>query len=191
LTLSAQSMLLDVAFAVCTALDRAGVAAVMVGGSAATFYVPDRYQSLDVDLVLEFGHVAAEVNDALASIGFMRAPEGHFTHEDAKVPYTVEFPAGPLSIGSARIETWNTVRRAEEVLNVLWAYDAMRDRFMHFYAWGDVSAYGVALAIGRAQAQHIDWEAFEAWAEHEASLDSAYDRRRLDRFLRELRKPVR
>jgi len=37
--------LTDVAFAACTALDRAGEVAVLCGGSAATYYAPEAYQS--------------------------------------------------------------------------------------------------------------------------------------------------
>ena len=44
----------DVAFEVGTALDAAGVHAVLCGGSAATFYAPNVYQSEDLDFVLAF-----------------------------------------------------------------------------------------------------------------------------------------
>jgi len=53
--LSPDATLIDVAFAVCTALDHAGERALLVGGSAATFYAPDAYQSSDCDFILALG----------------------------------------------------------------------------------------------------------------------------------------
>jgi hypothetical protein len=50
--LDPSATLTDVAFAVCSALDRIGERAVLCGGSAATYYAPDAYQSRDLDFVL-------------------------------------------------------------------------------------------------------------------------------------------
>lgn len=49
------SSLDDVAFAACTALDEAGIRAVLTGGSAAVHYAPETMQSYDADFVLYFG----------------------------------------------------------------------------------------------------------------------------------------
>ncbi len=46
------SALISVAFEVCTALEAAGTTAVLTGGSAATFYAPEAYQSVDIDFVI-------------------------------------------------------------------------------------------------------------------------------------------
>ena len=51
--ITADSGLVEVAFAVCTALARAGVTAVLSGGGAATFYAPEAIQSYDLDFILE------------------------------------------------------------------------------------------------------------------------------------------
>jgi len=44
--------LVDVCFAVCTALDNVGTTVVLSGGSAATYYAPQAYQSRDADFVI-------------------------------------------------------------------------------------------------------------------------------------------
>ena len=54
----------EVAFAVGTALERERVLAVLCGGSAATFYAPDVYQSEDLDFVLTFDTDGALVKSA-------------------------------------------------------------------------------------------------------------------------------
>lgn len=50
--ITASSTIVDVAFAVCTALERAKIIAVLTGGSAATYYAPEAYQSRDLDFVI-------------------------------------------------------------------------------------------------------------------------------------------
>ena len=63
--LDASSTLTDVAFGVCTALERADERAVLCGGSAATFYAPEAYESRDLDFILRFGGRAKTVDEAL------------------------------------------------------------------------------------------------------------------------------
>ena len=182
MSLGRGASLADVAFSVCTALDRAGIEAVLTGGSAATYYVPAIYQSEDADFVLRYGTGLHDVSSALAAIGFHRRPSGDFDHP--LVRYTVEFPAGPLAIGSDLITTWAVERRGDEVLNVLTPTDVVRDRFLHFYAWSDLSAYTAAVEIARALHDRVDWALFESWATRESEADRSYDPRRLHRFLR-------
>ena len=71
------STLVDVAFAICTALDRAGVRAVLVGGSAATFYA-GAYQSYDIDFVLTSNPLGAKTREAVEALGF-RLDGSHYT----------------------------------------------------------------------------------------------------------------
>lgn len=183
MTLDERSSLTDVAFAACTALFRAGVEAVLVGGSAAAYYAPAALQSFDADFVLRYGSSARAVIDALESIGFRRRASGDFAHE--QTPYTVEFPAGPMMIGSDLVTGWATERRGDEILFVYTPTDVVRDRFLHHYAWPDVSAYQAAVRVARALHDRIDWDTFTAWARREAANDRSYDVRELERFLRE------
>jgi hypothetical protein len=188
LSLERGASLSDVAFAVCTALNDADILAVLTGGSAATFYVPTVYQSADADFVLRYGSDGKGVSAALEAIGFKRRAAGDYDHP--RVQYTVEFPAGPLAIGSDLITSWRTERRGDEVLHVLSPTDVVRDRFLHFYAWSDPSAYVSAATIGRAMYDLVDWAIFEDWARREAAADHTYDERRLERFLRDVRRRV-
>lgn len=132
--LDSSATLTDVAFAACTALDGAGEVAVLCGGSAATYYAPDAYQSRDLDFVLRFAARARVVDDALRPLGYVRAPEG--LYRNPRVVYTIEFPAGPLAIGSETITAYATERRGKLLLHVYTPADVVRDRFMHYWAWG-------------------------------------------------------
>jgi hypothetical protein len=133
-----KSSLDDVAFAVCSVLDRSGIAASLTGGSAAAHYAPTVVPSYDADFILPFGPSGGET-DALASIGYVRTPNHYYEHP--RSAYTVEFPVGPLMIGSDLVNAWETEQRFEEILHVLAPTDCVRDRFMAFYAWGDCTQF--------------------------------------------------
>lgn len=182
--LTGSASLVDVAFAVCTALDRAGTIAVLTGGSAATYYVPERYQSLDVDFVLRAVPQRHVVDEAMAVLGFSLAPSGMYEHPDLTI--TVEFPRGPMGIGRDIITTWSTERRNDELLYVNTVTDCVRDRFMHFWAWNDRSALDAALAVAGRHREAFDAIAFRKWTEAERSADSSYPQEKVDEFLRRL-----
>ena len=186
--LEPSATLTDVGFAVCTALEHAGEHGVLCGGSAATYYAPEAYQSRDLDFVLRFGARAKDVDDALRPLGYVRAPEGLYRHPE--IPYTVEFPKGPLAIGSETVTTYVTARRGELLLHVYSPTDVVRDRFMHFWAWGDQNALRVATDVAAAQAAAIDVASIEAWTDRELRDAPVYDRGRRDHFLAELRRAL-
>jgi hypothetical protein len=182
--LTSAASLIDVAFAVCTALDRAGTVGVLTGGSAATYYVPERYQSLDVDFILRIVPQKGVVDEVMSSLGYHPAPSGMYEHPDVAI--TVEFPRGPIGIGRDLIQTWATERRGGELLHVLTITDCMRDRFMHFWAWNDRSALELALAVAQRHRSRFDADAFRAWAKAERAADNSYPQEKVDEFLRRL-----
>jgi hypothetical protein len=183
-SLDANATLTDVAFAVCTALERAGERAVLCGGSAATFYAPEMYESRDLDFVLQFGARATTIDAALHQLGYIRAPETLYRHPETR--FTVEFPAGPLAIGSETITKYATERRGDLLLHVYTPTDVVRDRFMHYWAWGDQRALRVALDVAATCASTIDTASIRAWTDRELRDAPVYDRARRDHFLVEL-----
>jgi hypothetical protein len=155
----------DLCFEVCTALDAAGARAVLTGGSAATFYAPNVYQSYDVDFVITFGN-SSDAADELKRLGFLREND---MYRRPGTKYTVEFPAGPLAIGSEYITDYATIRRDDRVLYVLHAVDCVRDRLLWYYFDNDFSA--LAAAVGVAQAHAIDMQYLRDWSEREGDLE--------------------
>lgn len=161
--IQAASSLTDVAFAVCTALDGKGFRAVLTGGSAATHYAPEAYQSGDLDFVLALRGSDGEA--ALTALGFVknadfyRHPRSHFL---------LEFPPGPLAVGEDLIKSWNTVRRGEELLHVLTPTDCCRDRLASYLFWNDFSGLEQAIAVFRARPHEVDLNVVEDWCRREA-----------------------
>lgn len=185
MTLAAGAGLAAVAFAVCSALERAGETAVLCGGSAAAYYAADRYASRDVDFVLHGAAARRTVDRALAQIGYERAAGGWW-YSHPLLPFTIDFPVGPLAIGREKITAWRTERRGDEILHLLAPLDVVRDRFLHYWAWGDEGALAVAVAVARRRAADVDLVAFRAWTEREMRADGSYGPSEIGRFLRAL-----
>jgi hypothetical protein len=157
MAISAQSSLTDVCFEVCTALHRAGITAVLTGGSAATFYAPDAYQPRDADFIIALR--ARDGARVLAALGY--AERGGI-YEHCENAYTLAFPRGPLAVGDDLIGAWETVRREDQVLHVLSRTDCVRDRLMWFYASNDRSA--LRAAIGVAGTGQVNRGLIKAWS---------------------------
>jgi hypothetical protein len=156
------STLTDVAFAVCTALERAGYCAVLTGGSAATYYAPEAYQSGDLDFILTIQGAGGE--SALAALGFERKAD-FYRHPSSH--FLLEFPKGPLAVGDDLITRWSTVRRDGEVLHVLSPTDSCRDRLASFLFWNDFSGLEQAIAVFRARSAEVDLGSIEGWCQRE------------------------
>lgn len=182
--LDSNAILVDVAFAVCTALDRAGMIAVLTGGSAATYYATDRYQSLDADFVFQCIPQQGVLDKALLPLGYTLTPSGMYEHP--QIRFTVEFPRGPLSIGRSIVTTWATERRGSELLHITSVTDCVRDRFMHFWAWNDRSALETALTVVALNGSSFDSSAFLRWTRAEQAADRSYEQEKVDEFMRRL-----
>lgn len=166
--ITARSSLPDIAFAVCTALDDAGITAVLTGGSAATFHAPDAYQSCDLDFVITLHANGGE--RALASLGYRREAD-YYVHEHS--PFPLEFPRGPLMVGDDLITAWSTMRRANQLAHVLTPTDCCRDRLAAFLFWNDFSGLEQALAVCHARPD-VDLAIVRDWCErarHAAKWD--------------------
>lgn len=154
------STLEDVCFEVCTALELAGIVAVLTGGSAATIYAPAVYQSRDADFVITL-HADGGAG-VLSRLGYVERG-GIYEHPHSR--YTIDFPRGPLAIGNDLITAWNTLRRGGQSLHILSRTDCVRDRLMWFYVYNDRSA--LAAALGVAASGAIDERLIRRWSERE------------------------
>ncbi|MDQ2681841.1 MAG: hypothetical protein M3Y21_12620 [Candidatus Eremiobacteraeota bacterium] len=166
MNISPKSSLIDVCFAVCTVLDRAGTKAVLTGGSAATYYAPHRYQSLDADFVIVMSLDTDSARAALSHLGFTEAG-GIYSHSQSR--YTLEFPPGPLAVGAEVIRNYDTVKRKSEILYILSRTDSVCDRLAGFYHWADRSALRTAINI--AFGGQIDLARIKRWSAAERSTE--------------------
>lgn len=179
MTLTAESTLPEVAVAVGSQLRQRGVTAVLTGGACVAVYTDGTYVSKDADFVIQGRTQQSTLDRALADLGFVRTGD-RYVHPHVR--FYVEFPPGPLAIGSdLAIHPVELVVGNETTL-ALSATDACRDRLAAFYHWHDRQS--LRLAVRLAQHQRVDLDAIRNWSRAEASLD------RFDEFLRELRRPA-
>lgn len=90
----------ELAAAVCTHLKQHGIFCVLSGGACVTIYSKNQYQSYDLDFI-ETGETDRKtLKGILAELGFFEERR-YFRHKDTE--YFLEFPAGPLAIGSERV----------------------------------------------------------------------------------------
>ncbi|HQQ76756.1 MAG TPA: hypothetical protein PLB01_05335 [Thermoanaerobaculia bacterium] len=174
--LSRRSTLRQVAAAVAGALHDAGISAVLTGGACATIYSEGAYQSEDLDLILLSSPTQKALDQAMAELGFSRRRD---FYEHPSSSFFVEFPRGPLSIGSDL-----SVKPAEMLIDgvrvtLLSATDSCRDRLAAFYHWRDRQGLQAAVAI--AARHDVDLERIRAWSEREAESTN------FEEFRRELR----
>lgn len=169
--IASTTSLRELAFIVCTVLEREGTTAVLSGGSAATIYSAEAYSSRDLDFVLTFG--GSNSSKPLSDLGYKL--RNHF-YEHPNTTFTLDFPPGPLMIGSDVDIEWDTLHDDEErVLHIIKPTDSVLDRLVAYVHWKEraslVSAATVAVAIG----DDLDWDRIESWCEHEGATAKIKD----------------
>ena len=161
-----ESPLGEVAFVVGTALDRAGIVAILTGAGAAAFHAPaSGAQSLD--FVIELYTPGCDAEQALFELGYERRGSVYFHDSN---PLVLGFPPGPLRNGSV----WETHRDGGNVLNVLSPTDSCLERLAEYAARGEESALRQAIAVARAQRACLDLERVRRWSRAADERETRY-----------------
>jgi len=162
--ITGKSTLGEICFEVADALNAYGILAVLAGGSAAAIYAPKTYSSHDADFVLNNDDPLDDVAAALKSTGFARDGRSRiFSHPDS--PYTVDFPKGPLGVGSDYVTEVSVLVRGSQQLRIVTPTDCVRDRLAHFYFWDDDTALNAA--VGVAAGHDVDLDVVRNWTVRE------------------------
>ncbi len=171
------STLREVALTVGAVLSEHQVRAVLTGGACVSIYTDGLYVSKDADFVIQSAPSGLQrrVDEALGSLGFVRDAD-RYVHD--LTPFFVEFPPGPLSIGSdLKIEPVE-LKIGNATALVLSATDSCRDRLAAFYFWGDRQSLDLAVAIARRH--DVNFRAIKRWSKNEGELQ------KYDEFRREV-----
>lgn len=148
--------------AVGDALRRDRIRAVLSGGACASLYAGGAYLSVDADFVLIRSCTQADLDRALAGLGFRRLRD-RYIHP--RIRYFLEFPPGPLAIGEdSRIRPVWRSRRGKRAL-ALSATDSCRDRLAAFYHWND--RHGLMAAVVIATRNRVAYAKIKAWSRRE------------------------
>jgi len=174
--ITARSSLRQVAAAVAKGLSTAGIQAVLTGGACATIYSGGEYQSEDLDLILQSSPTQKALDHAMASAGFVRHGDS-YDHPDVR--FFVEFPRGPLSIGSDLSIKPAELPIAGVRVVLLSATDSCRDRLAAFFHWKDRQSLRAAVAVAARHA--VDLEGIRSWSKGEGASQP------FEEFLQEVR----
>ena len=151
-------------------LRASGVNVILSGGACVSIYSGDRYVSLDLDFVNAFFAKRERIRSLMEEIGFKE--EGrHFIHPDTQ--YFVEFPPGPLAVGTEPVRQVNELKLATGILGLLSPTDCVKDRLLAYYHWDDEQCLHQAGLV--AESSEFDIEEIERWSEAEG-MRSKFER---------------
>lgn len=150
----------EIAFEVCSAFERSGIVAVLVGDGAAVLYAPKAYKTRDLDFVLAWELFRTPQLAVIEELGF-KSGKSRGTYEHPDIPFSLEILPGPLVVGDEPITTYDTLHRGELVLHVITATDSVKDRLAAAIHWNDLNSAKQAAQI--AKLNEINVEAVEMW----------------------------
>lgn len=157
----------ELAARISTALDKAGVLAVLSGGAAVQIYTENAYLTPDLDFVTSARH--QDLEPVMSKLGFMRVKDTPRYYKHPASDYYVEFPAGPVAVGSKVLYQWGRVDTPAGSIIILTPTQCVMDRLSAYYAWNDPQ--GLKQAVLVASKHDIDLQEIKAWSKQEGEMD--------------------
>jgi hypothetical protein len=152
----------ELAALVCAHLDNHGFRCVLSGGGCVSIYTFNKYQSNDLDFIELYSNGNQNFTQILSEIGFV-FENGYFKNEKSK--FIVEFPKGPLSIGSEPIHKYETLEFKTGKLFLLSVTDCIKGRLAAYYFWNDNQSLIQAQMV--ANGNVFDLKEIERWSKVE------------------------
>ncbi len=143
-----------------------GIECVLSGGACVSIYTNNEYQSYDLDFIEFITIPRKKLIAVMTQIGF-NEENRYFTHPDTK--FFVEFPTGPLAIGSQPVKITNTIVFSTGELLLLTPTDCVKDRLAAYYYWDDLQSLDQALLVAESHA--IEFKEIKRWSKVEGQLE--------------------
>ncbi|MBN2410856.1 hypothetical protein JXQ31_04125 [candidate division KSB1 bacterium] len=158
--------LAELAAYICTYLLQNGIKCVLSGGACVSIYTENRYMSYDLDFIEMVTAPRKEIKEILSQIGFYEENR-YFKHNDTN--FFIEFPTGPLSIGSEPVWEFNELVFDTGKLYLLTPTDCVKDRLAAYYFWNDLQALEQAKWV--AEKHKINIDEVQRWSQVENQKD--------------------
>ncbi len=149
----------ELAAYVYTHLSNHGIKCVLSGGACVSIYTENKYLSYDLDFIENVSTPRKTLIEMLAKINF-HEHNRYFINPDTK--YYIEFPAGPLSIGSEAITNFNEIEVTTGILRLLTPTDCVKDRLAAYYFWDDKQSLEQAVHV--AKSHNININEIKRWS---------------------------
>jgi len=156
----------ELAAYVCSWLNTNGIKCVLTGGACVSIYTGNKYLSYDLDFIDITYASRKEVKKILKKLGFSEKNR-YFVHPETK--YFIEFPAGPLSVGSEPIKDYLELKFNTGNLFLLSPTDSVKDRLAAYYHWNDLQALGQAIMVARSR--KTDLNEIRRWSKTEGQFE--------------------
>ena len=147
---------------ICNELDNHGISCVLSGGACVSIYSGNKYQSGDLDFIETGASQRKNIKEVLAELGFVEFNR-YFRRDDVR--FFIEFPSGPLSVGSERVREISEIEFSTGKLRLLSPTDCVKDRLAAFYHWDDRQSLEQAIMV--SETQEIDIKEVERWSKVE------------------------
>ena len=158
--------LAELAAYICSHLLKNGIKCVLSGGACVSIYTENRYMSFDLDFIEMVSAPRKEMREILAQIGFYEE-NLYFRHNDTD--FFIEFPTGPLSIGSEPVWEFNELEFKTGNLFLLTPTDCVKDRLAAYYFWNDLQALEQAGWV--AEKHKININEVQRWSQVENQME--------------------
>jgi hypothetical protein len=148
-------------------LNAAGIDAVLVGGAVVSVYSAGAYRSGDLDFVIQ-NLIKTKLPLVMSKIGFKKSGR-HYVHPECKHLF-VEFPPGPLGIGTDSTIEPHDVKVDGIILKILSPTDCIKDRLASYIHFKTEDALDQAVLV--ANAQPFDLNSLKIWCRREGSPET-------------------
>ncbi|MCJ7679098.1 MAG: hypothetical protein MUP70_00085 [Candidatus Aminicenantes bacterium] len=156
----------ELAAYICTHLKSKDIPCVLSGGACVSIYTKNRYLSYDLDFIENVTTPRKKLREAMAELDFYEKHR-YFKHDDTD--FFVEFPTGPLSVGSEPVKHTNELEFKTGILTLLSPTDCVKDRLAAYYYWNDRQSLEQAKWV--LKHHPVDFKDIRRWSKVEGQLD--------------------
>lgn len=158
----------ELAALICENLKKEGLKTTLSGGACAEIYSGAKYVTGDLDFVVNYLWPENEkkIDKVMVALGFKRKGRIFVT---SLIPYSVEFPPGPLSIGEDYRVVPTEITLKTGHLSLLSPTDSIKDRLTGYFYGNDAQCLQQAIMI--FQMNDADIQAIREWAKIENKPD--------------------
>jgi len=147
-------------------LRRKDIDVVLSGGSTVSIYSSNKYVSQDLDLINVYSAKRRLIREAMQEIGFQEKGR-YFKHPESQ--FIVEFPAGPLAVGTEPVKQIDEIKFSTGILRLISPTDCVKDRLAAYYHWGDRQCLAQAILVAREN--KVDILEVKRWSTAEGKLE--------------------
>ena len=163
----------ELAAYICSELLSNGIRCVLSGGACVAIYSKNKFMSYDLDFIDNAFTPRKKIKEVLGKIGFYEENR-YFKHK--KTEYFIEFPSGPLSVGSEPVKEICELEFSTGKLLIISATDCVKDRLAAYFYWDDLQSLEQAILV--SQMNFIDFKEIQRWVKAEKQETKFYDVRK-------------